>query len=318
MPMPSDTLHTHAEQEEDIIRDYFLSKDLLPIVSNGVSLATTDSYVKIDPSGTLLFSMSARITKTNTTIETCGDLITIKDFHAQFKRDFPNDTFKVTIVDSIGEHGTNTRTQLINTADIKEQKKEFYPWFEADFEQYYEDFFKSNKNVLLLIGPPGTGKTSLCRNMLKSFGKEAMIANNEQLFKDSSIFEHYASSDAELLVIEDADNAVAPRTDGNAGMSYLLNLTDGIIPMKKKIVIVTNLSSINKVDSALLRPGRCFDVLEFTKLSAAQAEAARASIGLPQIELSGPMVKWTLAEALNYDTVLNIDARRTRGIGFGG
>jgi ATP-dependent 26S proteasome regulatory subunit len=118
------------------------------------------------------------------------------------------------------------------------------------------------------------------------------------------------------LLIEDADNAVMARSEGNEGMSYLLNLTDGIIPLKKKIVIVTNLPSINKVDPALIRPGRCYDILEFRSLTAEQAEAARASIDMPYLDLTAVKSKWSLAEALNYDLDLKLAERKKTSIGF--
>jgi hypothetical protein len=162
------------------------------------------------------------------------------------------------------------------------------------------------------------GKTTMCRNILKKYNKPAMLANNEQLFQTSALFEHFAGSDDQLLLIEDADNAVGPRSEGNAGMSFLLNLTDGIIPLKKKFVIVTNLTSIKKVDAALIRPGRCFDILEFRELTALEAQDARKSIGMPDIDLAAVKNNWTLAEALNYDVELNIKKRKAKAIGFTG
>jgi ATP-dependent 26S proteasome regulatory subunit len=47
-------------------------------------------------------------------------------------------------------------------------------------------------------------------------------------------------------------------------MHRFLNVGDGLVTTKgKKLIFSTNLPSIRDVDSALVRPGRCFDILNF-------------------------------------------------------
>ena len=328
--------YTFSETDENAVEKFineYAPNQFLEMVTNSVNLNTSTAYVMFEevvwhvhgqvsdtveqvtvPKLAVCFVNSAK----NAKIETTGDKQACLDFHKAFKKAFPNNTFTVTMVDSISDGRVNSRTEKIELSNINTQTKEFYPWLERDFDDLCQDFFKSNKAVLLLIGPPGMGKTTMCRNILKKYNKPAMLANNEQLFQTSALFEHFAGSDDQLLLIEDADNAVGPRSEGNAGMSFLLNLTDGIIPLKKKFVIVTNLTSIKKVDAALIRPGRCFDILEFRELTALEAQDARKSIGMPDIDLAAVKNNWTLAEALNYDVELNIKKRKAKAIGFTG
>lgn len=325
--------YTFSETDEDAVENFinhYKPRRFLQVVTNSVNLNTNSAYVffqnyfengeNLEPLEFILPALAICFTAStkNAKIETTGDKDECKLFHEAFKKAFPNNTFKVTMVDSIVDGNVNKRTQTIDLVHINKQTKAFYPWFEHDFDQFCQDFFKSNKSVLLLIGPAGVGKTTMCRNLLKNYNKPTMLANNEQLFHTSALFEHFAGSDDELLLIEDADNAVGPRSEGNAGMSFLLNLTDGIIPLKKKFVIVTNLASIKKVDPALIRPGRCFDILEFRNLTAIEAQDARKSVGLQAIDLVSVKDKWTLAEALNYDVELNIEKRKANAIGFTG
>ncbi|MGJ3449112.1 hypothetical protein, partial [Enterobacter sp. PTB] len=62
------------------------------------------------------------------------------------------------------------------------------------------------------------------------------------------------------------------RNDGNKLISKFLNTADGILPNnKKKLIFTTNLPNIRDVDKALVRPGRCFDVLEIGYLNKEQA-----------------------------------------------
>ncbi len=328
--------YTFSETDENAVEKFineYAPNQFLEMVTNSVNLNTSTAYVMFEeavwyvhgqtsdtveqvtvPKLAVCFVNSTK----NAKIETTGDKQACLDFHKAFKKAFPNNTFTVTMVDSISDGRVNSRTEKIELSNINTQTKEFYPWLERDFDDLCQDFFKSNKAVLLLIGPPGMGKTTMCRNILKNYNKPAMLANNEQLFQTSALFEHFAGSDDQLLLIEDADNAVGPRSEGNAGMSFLLNLTDGIIPLKKKFVIVTNLTTIKKVDTALIRPGRCFDILEFRELTALEAQDARKSIGMPDIDLAAVKKNWTLAEALNYDVELNIKKRKAKAIGFTG
>jgi ATP-dependent 26S proteasome regulatory subunit len=42
-------------------------------------------------------------------------------------------------------------------------------------------------------------------------------------------------------------------------MSRFLNISDGLIKLpNKKLVFTTNVTNFENIDSALLRPGRCF------------------------------------------------------------
>ena len=50
-------------------------------------------------------------------------------------------------------------------------------------------------------------------------------------------------------------------------MYHLLGLSDGLIQsFNKKIIISTNLPNLTNIDEAVIRKGRCFDVLNFRPL----------------------------------------------------
>ena len=57
-------------------------------------------------------------------------------------------------------------------------------------------------------------------------------------------------------------------------MHKFLNVSDGLISAAdKKLVFSTNLPNVRDIDSALLREGRCFDVLQFRPLTRKEALA---------------------------------------------
>jgi ATP-dependent 26S proteasome regulatory subunit len=93
-------------------------------------------------------------------------------------------------------------------------------------------------------------------------------------------------------------------------MSRFLNVADGLIKLpNKKLVFTTNLTDFARVDSALLRPGRCFGVMKTRELNLVEAQAAAKAAKLPI-----PIEKreYTIAELFNQG-----QGSKVRKIGFG-
>lgn len=157
-----------------------------------------------------------------------------------------------------------------------EATTEFYPWLKGvDINDYFDRYLHSDENILLLVGDPGTGKTTFIKNFLIKKNLNAVITYDEKLMKDDAFFLDFITGDKDVLIIEDADTMIYDREkDDNTIMSKILNVSDGIIKnVDKKIIFSTNITDINRIDSALMRPGRCFDTLDFRKLSYAEATA---------------------------------------------
>jgi len=144
---------------------------------------------------------------------------------------------------------------------------EMYPFIETSMNEYFDSYMNSSASILLLIGPPGTGKTTFLRGLLSYVGKDAMMTYDEHLLKDDDFFIQFIKNYSSFLIIEDADTMIRPRDEGNTLVSRFLNLSDGIMDInRKKIIFTTNLDSMDKIDPALTREGRCFDVLHFRHL----------------------------------------------------
>jgi hypothetical protein len=157
-------------------------------------------------------------------------------------------------------------------------RTEFYPQLgDEPLTDYYDRFVSSGSNVLVLIGPPGTGKTSFIRGLLHHTGGEALVSYDTAILESDEIFADFMSGDETFMVLEDADTFLSSRSkSGNTIMHRFLNLGDGLMSTgRKKIIFSTNLPSIRDIDDALLRPGRCFDVMRFGRLSADEARAIR-------------------------------------------
>ena len=186
-----------------------------------------------------------------------------------------------------------------------------YPWLPKSLDEYMDEYMNSDASVLILLGPPGTGKTTFIKNLIHRSGANAKITYDEKIMSDDSLFAGFIEGDEKFLIMEDADAFLRSREDGNTMMHRFLNVSDGLISAKdKKLVFSTNLPSVRDVDSALMRPGRCFDVVEFRALERAEAQVVADELN---IELPDG-AKFTLAELFNEQP--SSDNVVTRKVGF--
>ncbi|MBT9137662.1 MAG: hypothetical protein DDT31_00200 [Syntrophomonadaceae bacterium] len=154
-----------------------------------------------------------------------------------------------------------------------------YPWLGISYEQYIKNYLKSDACVLILIGPPGTGKTTFIKNIIHQIGS-ARVAYDEKVLSSDDFFASFVDSEDDILVMEDADAFLKSREDGNTMMHKFLNVSDGLISaVGKKIVFSTNLPNINDIDEALLRTGRCYDTVQFRPLNRVEAQAVLDEVG---------------------------------------
>jgi len=199
----------------------------------------------------------------------------------------------------------------LSLSGFEEPPCNFYPYFDETPEQVWDSFSASKANVLLLIGEPGTGKSNFIRQMMEHRGYENVpyLIDNELLLLDPMLISYLqGQKEMQLMIAEDADNFVAKREDHNKSMVGLLNMSSGIAAGNTKIILSTNLANINKVDPALVRPGRCFKILTFEKLTPEQATDIGAEIDI-DIPYESDM---TLAEVLNGSNGL-LDTKKSFG-----
>lgn len=239
--------------------------------------------------------------------------------------------------------------------DMKYAKLEFYPQINVPLSTYFDEFMESSANVLVLIGPPGTGKSTFLRTMIDDVGADTYLAykptvihhpefialikdrvetelTSESMLKEpvqavprtvsamasalsvkhmppamdtfdgsgvvATKQEKYPGK--RIVAIEDADEMLMPRREGNAGMAELLNATDGVVSDSSiKFVFSTNLNRIDAIDPALLRPGRCFDILCFRTLTADEARKVRRVMRLDESVITDDNKSYKLAEVLS-------------------
>ncbi len=191
---------------------------------------------------------------------------------------------------------------------------EMYPWLDGEsLEAYYDRFIASDASILLLIGPPGTGKTTFIRGMLHHAKESAIVTYDATILAKDFVFANFVEGDRNIMVIEDADEFLGARTDGNGLMHKFLNVGDGLVTTKnKKLIFSTNLPSIRDIDPALIRPGRCFDIIHFDLLSYENASVLAKKLNV-DIE-KNDSGKYSIADIFHKQ--VTAPKHKTRSMGF--
>lgn len=109
-------------------------------------------------------------------------------------------------------------------------------------------------------GPPGTGKTTLAKAIALEYKMDVYSVNLRTIRSDEDLTTMFGRiGPGSILLLEDFDSHFEGResTDPESKVTFsgLLNAIDGVLPLDDVLIIVTT-NHIEKLDPALLRPGR--------------------------------------------------------------
>jgi len=286
-------MHGNRKKWQDFINEEFDGDYIIQYTdSSGLIVTEGLNFIRYD------------VNSNSVSTHTYGDKIFIENVEDIFLKHFDEVTSYIEWV--YGANGDSVNVPL-NAERLPVD--EMYPFLKEPLTDYYDRYLESNANILLLIGPPGTGKTTFIRGLLAHSNSSAIVTYDAAILEKDYLFARFIEDETGVMVLEDSDNFLKARSDGNTMMHRFLNVGDGLVTTKgKKLIFSTNLPSIRDIDPALIRPGRCFDIVSFDTLKQKEAEALAKKIG---VKLDGKRESWTIAEVFNKQ----IEEKNTRSVG---
>lgn len=184
----------------------------------------------------------------------------------------------------------------------------------TSFDHIVQDIARQTPcgKLVILDGPPGTGKTFLIRGLIESARAEFVFIPpnlvsslagpeivttlaNERIMEDTE-----KAPRPFVLIVEDADECLQERASDNLGsISSLLNMTDGIVgaALDIRVIASTNMNIKNmKQDVALLRPGRLCRRIHVGELSEGKVVSIAERLGVDLTGMKFIELPRTLAE----------------------
>jgi len=188
--------------------------------------------------------------------------------------------------------------KVMDSKDIQYISEKYYPYI--DTEIMFDRFFTGDENILLLVGDPGLGKSKLSTLALKHAYTNDDKLPYDKLSMNPALENQYISigyvkstdvlandkfwriiekANHDFVIIDDLDYMLTKRDSEvmsiddakkNDFLNQFLSFTDGVEKHKTKFIITTN-QKYDDIDSALLRKGRLFDILELRELSKDEA-----------------------------------------------
>ena len=196
--------------------------------------------------------------------------------------------------------------------------------YNDDFKPAYEKLISflevdGKPGLTLLIGKPGTGKTSIIHNLAakaKSLQKKFVILPSAfiSVLTDPG-FTRFAVEELQdcVLCIEDAEDILKSRkVNPNSAVTNVLNITDGLIGKITNMKIICTLNDASDIDDALLRKGRLQLKYVFHELKVDKAKHLAEKLG-KDMKISEPTV---LADIYNADEEVEFNQTEKQKVGF--
>lgn len=171
------------------------------------------------------------------------------------------------------KHGLTTRDLYVTLGDFTDIYPDLYP--DIDIAKLVHQYNNANEPILMLYGEPGVGKTTFVKYIIAHGDfKNAAYIKDPRVMEDGELWSSLTGANYDLVIFDDLDINLLPRRKNTEStfMTQLLSYSDGIFTQGKVKIIVTTNQAVKEIDSALVRPGRCFD---FLRLNALERDDAR-------------------------------------------
>ena len=141
----------------------------------------------------------------------------------------------------------------------------------------YIKYGRPHKLNFLLTGVPGSGKTSIVKAIALKYKRPVYILSFSKSMTDETIVDLVTEiKDNSILLLEDIDAFFMDRkaVDINVSFSCLINVLDGTLCKGNGVITVLTANNPERLDPALIRPGRIDKIIRFDYPKRADIEAA--------------------------------------------
>lgn len=170
---------------------------------------------------------------------------------------------------SVGPNGLHNNRVELTEKDFTTFNPNFFrekdgSLMDLSWVDEYIDPEEINESMLFLVGPPGTGKTHLARHIAMRDRCDVLTTCDPQCLRLPAFWDIVRSGEYPYVIFDDVDDDLSTR-QGNVFVRNLLVSANGLTPPSCRIILTSNQPAI-KLDPALVRTQRCFDVIELEPL----------------------------------------------------
>jgi chaperone BCS1 len=173
-------------------------------------------------------------------------------------------------------------------------------------KQRYIKFGRIYKTSFLLTGVPGSGKTSIVKAISYKYDRQLYILNFTKSLTDEALISLFSDiHDDSILLLEDIDSYFIDRKpqDINISFSVLINCLDGVLAKGNGTIIFITANNPDRLDPALLRPGRIDKIIKFDYPKKKEIEKAFNSITEQDLSNEHSIREATIAFTKFYDVI---------------